>query len=254
MPRFGTLDVGTVAADLPHLSALAGPTWELPDAEFLQINWEVDDETSLALTPPSLHPSIPPFASFFGCRFPDSPVGPFSIVQVRLVVRAGIRPRGLCLGAVCDSADAVTALREHWGYPVQLGDVDVAHRHDQVRFTAALDGRTVADLAVHTADVINGSDLMTFDNLHLVRLPDEDSPQLVQVDPEYTIHQADRGRPSVTLPDPHALGMAGSLRLVSPIIGFTFRADSDLVPVRFTIDSVKPAISSTKRVQQPASG
>ena len=30
--------------------------------------------------------------------------------------------------------------------------------------------------------------------------------------------------------------VVSSLRLVSPIIGFTFRADSDLVPVRFTID------------------
>ena len=106
----------------------------------------------------------------------------------------------------------------------------------------------VADLAVHTADVINGGDLMTFDNLHLVRLGDDDTPKLVQIDPEYTIHQADRGRPFVNLPDPQALGMAGNLRLAAPIIGFTFRADSDLVPVRFMIDATQPAISSTKRV------
>lgn len=249
MPRYGTLDVAPIAPDLPTLTDIAGPTWELPDAEFLQINWEVDDDGALALTPPSLHPSIPPFASFFASHYPESPVGPFSLVQVRLVVRAGIRPRGLCLGAICDSAAAVTALRDHWGYPVQLGDVEVAHRHDQVRFTAGLDGRTVVDVGVHTADVINGSDLMTFDNLHLVELPGEANPKLVQVDPEYTIHQADRGRPTVSMPDPHALGMAGSLRLVSPIIGFTFRADSDLVPVRFTIDSVQPAITSTNRVK-----
>src|SRR4029079_9370803 len=109
MPRFGTLDVAPIIPDLPDLTALGGPAWELPDAEFLQINWEVDDETALTVTPPSLHPSIPPFASFFGCRFPESPVGPFSMVQVRLVVRAGIRPRGLCLGAVCDSPAAVQA-------------------------------------------------------------------------------------------------------------------------------------------------
>ena len=248
MPRSGVLDLAAVVDDLPRLASLVAPTWELPDAEFLQINWEVDDEAALTLTPPSLHPSIPPFASFFGCSFPETPVGPFALVQVRLVVRAGIRPRGLCLGAVCDSAAAVDALRDHWGYPVQLGDVDVARRHDRVQFTAALDGRTVIDLAVHTADVINGSDLMTFDNLHLVRLGSDDTPKLVQVDPEYTIHQADRGRPTVALPDPHALGMVGALRLASPIIGFTFRADTDLVPVRFTIDSVKPAITSTKRV------
>jgi hypothetical protein len=248
MPRFGTLDVGTVAADLPHLSALAGPTWQLPDAEFLQINWEVDDAGALALTPPSLHPSIPPFASFFGCRFPDTPVGPFSIAQVRLVVRAGVRPRALCLGAVCDSPDAVTALRAHWGFPVQLGEIEVANRHDRVSFSAALDRRPVLELTVHTADVINGSDLMTFDNLHLVQLGDETGATLVQVDPEYTIHRADRGRPAVSLPDPEALGMQGSLRLASPIIGFSFRADSDLVPVRFTIDSTRPAVSSTNRV------
>jgi hypothetical protein len=249
MPRFGTLDVAPVA-DLPVLSSLEAPSWELPDAEFLQINWEVEDEGALTLTPPSLHPSIPPFASFFAGRYPESPVGPFSIVQVRLVVRAGIRPRGLCLGAVCDSAAAVEQLRDHWGYPVQLGDVELSHRHDQVRFSAALDGRTVAELAVHTADVINGGDLMTFDNLHLVRLADDADPKLVQVDPEYTIQQADRGRPVVSLPDPQALGMDGALRLAAPIIGFTFRADTDLVPVRFTIDSRKPAVTSTNRISR----
>ena len=200
MPRFGALDVDLVSSHLPHLSALAAPTWELPDAEFLQINWEVDDAGALALTPPSLHPSIPPYASFFGCRFPDTPVGPFALVQVRLVVRAGIRPRGLCLGAVCDSPDAVAALRDHWGFPVQLGEIEVANRHDQARFSASLDGRTVVELAVHTADVINGSDLMTFDNLHLVRLGEETGATLVQVDPEYTIHQADRGRPPCRCP------------------------------------------------------
>ncbi len=248
MPRSGALDVSSVVDDLPRIGSLAAPSWELPDAEFLQINWEVDDAGALALTPPSLHPSIPPYASFFASRIPESPVGPFSLVQVRLVVRAGIRPRALCLGAVCDSAAAVDALCEHWGYPVRLGDVDVARRHDQIRFTASLDGRVVADLAVHPADLINGGDLMTFDNLHLVRLGDDEGATLVQVDPEYTIHQADRGRPVVSLPDPHALGMRGHLRLLAPIIGFTFRADTDLVPVRFTIDSIRPAVTSTSRV------
>ena len=248
MPRYGTLALDPLAADLPHLTALAAPTWELPDAELLQINWEVADDAALSLTPPSLHPSIPPYASFFAGHYPESPVGPFSLVQVRLVVRAGIRPRALVLGAVCDSPAATTALRDHWGFPVHLGDVDVARRHDQVRFSASVGGRMVVELAVHTADVINGSDLMTFDNLHLVRLGDDHAPVLVQVDPEYTIHQADRGRPTVSLPDPQALGMRGALQLVAPIIGFTCRADTDLVPVRFTIDGVRPAVTSTNRV------
>ena len=228
-----------------------GPTWELPDAEFLQINWEVDDEAALDADPAVAAPVDPAVRLVLRRAASRSRrSGPFSIVQVRLVVRAGIRParpvprRGLRLGRRRSQA-----LRDHWGYPVQLGEVDVAHRHDQVRFTAALDGRTVVDLAVHTADVINGSDLMTFDNLHLVRLAGRG----------LAAARAGRSRstrstrptaagPTVSLPDPQALGMRGALRLVSPIIGFTFRADSDLVPVRFTIDSVKPAIASTKRV------
>src|SRR5215213_7921906 len=143
MPRNGSLDVSTIAGDVPEVFSLETPTWEMENAQFLQINWEVEDAAALSLTPPSLHPSIPPFASFFAGHFPESPEGAFSIVQVRLVVRAGIRPRALCLGAVCDSPAAVDALRDHWDYPVQLGDIEVAHRHDQVRFTAAVGGVNV---------------------------------------------------------------------------------------------------------------
>ena len=51
------------------------------------------------------------------------------------------------------------------------------------------------------------------------------------------------------LPDPNALGMQGALKLASPVIGFTFRADTDLVPPRFTIDAVESALSSTKRIR-----
>jgi len=56
-------------------------------------------------------------------------------------------------------------------------------------------------------------------------------------------------RPEVQLPDPNALGMQGSLKLASPVVGFTFRADTDLVPPRFTIDAVESALSSTKRIR-----
>jgi hypothetical protein len=248
MPRFGTMDVAAALGDAPEVD-LDSPVWEMPDGLFLQINWEVDDAGALGLTPPACHPSIPPFASFFAARFTESPVGPFSIVQVRLVVRAGIRPRALCLGAVCDSADATDALRRYWGFPAVHGEVEVSQRHDLVSFSAALGGHEVATFAVRTADVINGNDLMTFDNLHLVRAAE--GARLVQIDPEYTIHSADRGRPQVTLPVPEALGMQGRLRLASPIIGFTFRADTDLVPARFTIDPDVSALTSTKKIQRP---
>ena len=103
MPRFGTLDVARALADAPHVLSLETPRWELPEASFIQVNWEVEDGPALDLTPPALHPSIPPYLAAFAGRYPDSPVGAFSLVQLRLVVRAGIRPRAYCLGAVAIS-------------------------------------------------------------------------------------------------------------------------------------------------------
>jgi hypothetical protein len=267
VPRFGTLDVASAAQDAPQVVSLDAPSWELPDAQLLQVNWEVEDAPALELTPPALHPSIPPYASFVALRYPVSPVGPFTLAQVRLVVRAGIRPRGLCLGAVCDSAAAVDALRSHWGFPVVLGEVSFVTRHDQVRVTAAVDGTEVLELAARDPEVIAGSDLMTFDNLHLVRL-EHDGPEdggqgdggpgdgttaaILQVDPEFAVHQADRGRPLARLPDPEALGMRGRLQLRSPIVAFALRADTDLVPPRFRLDPVRPAVVGTTRIQRAA--
>ena len=54
------------------------------------------------------------------------------------------------------------------------------------------------------------------------------------------------------LPDPHALGMRGGIHLDRAIIGFSFRADTDLAPVRFAIDPTKPAVQGTRRLSAPA--
>ncbi|MFN0030470.1 MAG: acetoacetate decarboxylase family protein [Acidimicrobiales bacterium] len=252
MPRFGTLDLAAALADAPAVGELAdGPHWELPEATLVQINWEVADEPALAITPQALHPSIPPYLSFFAGRYPDSPVGAFTLVQMRLVVRAGIRPRGFCLGAVCDSEEATEALRANWGYPVVRGEASVSVRHDRVEVAAAVGGRDVVRAKLVHPETIGGSDLMPFDNLHLVTLPDGD-PAIVQIDPEYAIHSADRGTPYLELPDPNALGMRGGIRLDRAIIGFSFKADTDLAPVRFAIDPTKPATQGTRRLNAPA--
>ena len=110
----------------------------------------------------------------------------------------------------------------------------------------------VVELAVHTADVINGSDLMTFDNLHLVRLGDDPAPRPRPGRPG--VHdppgrpRPGRGRPC---PTRRRSACAARCSCVAPIIGFTFRADTDLVPVRFTIDGVRPAVTSTTRIPSP---
>ncbi len=252
MPRFGTLDLAAALADAPHVLSLDQPSWELPDITLIQVNWEVDDAAAMELTPPACHPSIPPFASFVAGRYPDTPVGPFNLAQVRLVVRAGIRPRALCLGAVCDNAEATEALRSHWGFPVVHGEVDVSLRHDRLRVSATVDGKDVLEITLPGSEAIGGSDLMTFDNLNLVRLGEPAVGTILQVDPEFAIHKAERSVPHVRLPDPEALGMRGRLKLTAPIVGFWCKADTDMVPVRFVMDPSVPALQGSRKVDRAA--
>jgi Acetoacetate decarboxylase (ADC) len=252
MPRNGLLDLGPALQAAPHVLSTSAPSWDISDARLVQVNWEIADEPALELTPPGCHPSIPPFASFFAGRYPDTPVGTFQLAQARIVIRAGIRPRAFCLGAVCDNAEAVEALRSNWGYPVVLGEVEVSVRHDRTRVGAAVGGRDVLEIVLPTPEVIGGNDLMTFDNLHLVRLGEPPEGAILQIDPEYAVHKADRAVPRLHLPDPEALGMRGRLRLGSPITGFSILADTDLVPVRFLMDPTKPATQGTRRIDRAA--
>jgi hypothetical protein len=252
MPRNGTLDVAAALPDAPHVLSTEGPSWEIPDATLVQVNWEIEDEPALALTPPACHPSIPPFASFFAGRYPDTPVGTFTLAQARIVIRAGIRPRAFCLGAVCDNAEATEALRSYWGFPVSHGEVELSVRHDRTRVAAAVDGRDVLEIVLPVPEVIGGNDLMTFDNLHLVRLGEPPEGAILQIDPEYAVHKANRAVPRLSLPEPEALGMQGRLKLATPIVGFSIVADTDLVPVRFLMDPTKPAVQGTRRIEHAA--
>ena len=108
MPLYGTLDIDAALKDAPTVENLTPDTWNLPGAYVLQVSYEVAEAPALELTPPSLHPSIPPYATFSFVRFPESPAGPFTLSMVRLIVRSGIRPRALLLAAQTDNPDAAT--------------------------------------------------------------------------------------------------------------------------------------------------
>ena len=118
MPLFGQLDLDAALASAPTIDGLDPESWLLPGADILQVSYEVAEGPALDLTPPGLHPSIPPYATFSVCRVPESPVGPFTLAMVRLIVRAGIRPRGLLIKGFVDTDAAADGLRRGWGYDV----------------------------------------------------------------------------------------------------------------------------------------
>lgn len=250
MPHFGTLDVDAALAGGPTMTDLSPTAWELPGAEVVQASFEVDEYPALAITPPALHPSIPPYATFSVVHFPSSPHGPFTLAMVRLIVRAGIRPRGLLLGSYTENEAAADGLASGWGYRIKSAEVSFLRRYGSIRGVVAFDGEVALDVSLQDPEPVAPGDLELFDNLHLTNL-DGQAPVIVQVDPTYEYSSADRGRPELATYKPDALGITG-IDPVYPVVAVACRADMQLDAPRFVMDPVKPAVEGTRRLE-PAS-
>lgn len=246
MPLSGTLDVGPVLAGAPTMNGLSPTTWSLPGAELVQVSYEVDESASLAITPPALHPSIPPYVTFSFGRYPSSPQGPFTLGMIRLIVRAGIRPRGLLLGSWCDNGAVADALRTGWGFRIAEAEVEFSRRYGAHRGTVKIDGELALDAAMIDPEPIVPGDIELFDSLHLTNVEGQD-PVLVQVDPTYVYQSADRGAPELAEFDPDLLGITG-IQPVYPVVAVGCSADVELAAPRFVMDPVEPAVRSTRRL------
>lgn len=245
MPIFGELELATMADDLPELRDLDTEAWELPKAEVLQLACEIADGTR-ALLPRALHPAIPEYATFVVTRYPESPVGPFILAQVRLMARAGVHPRGYVLGAVASSAAAVGALRERWGYPAVPGEITLRRYHDRVAAAVRRDGRTILEMALVDPEIVSGGDLQYIHAVTLARVAG--AAQLIQVDPHYTLHQASRGRADVRRFEAHAWN-AAPVQLTTPISASASICDTDLPRIRFVMDPEIPVVRGTRKVR-----
>jgi hypothetical protein len=198
-----------------------------------------------------MHPAIPPYATIWVTRYPESPVGPFTVAQLRLMARAGAHPRGLVLGAVASTAEAATALRERWGLPAVPGKVSFTRRHDRVMATVVLDGATVLDCELIDPEAISGGDVQYIHSVTLAHAPLEGKtgPRLIQVDSRYTIKKAERGRPRVGTLVASAWG-ADPLQPLNPIAASVTTCDTDLPRIRFVMDTDVPVVRGTRRIRE----
>jgi acetoacetate decarboxylase len=249
MPTFGALEVDSVAARLPRMPDLDTEAWALPQAEILQLTWETTLATD-ALLPRSMHPAIPRYATVWVMRCPESPVGPFSLAQVRLMGRASAHPRGYVIGAVASTEEAAGALRARWGFPVEPGAVTLRRYHDRVVATATREGRRVLEVALVDPEAISGGDVQYIASVNLAKVPLDGvtAPRLVQVDPEFTFHKAERGRPAAVRFD-GADWSAPGLDLVHPIAGSITTCDTELPRIRYVMDVEVPVYRGTRRIR-----
>jgi len=250
MPVFGKQDVQAAAERAPLMSGLDTDPWELKGAEILQLTFEVVEDPAEWLVAPALHPSIPPYATLSVARFPDSPVGAFALAQVRLVVRAGIRPRGYLLGAYTDSEKAATELRTRWGFTVDQATIGLQARHDRVIGTVERNGHTILDMEAENPEHISGADVTYLDSLHLVRVNEDgqEKPLIVQIDPEYVFHAAQRGIPHLKAFNAAAWGGENRLQCTSPMTATFTRCDTDLPRMRFALDPSVPAMQGSRKL------
>jgi hypothetical protein len=249
MPVFGGLAAETVADRLPHLASFDTPAWTLPGAEILQLAFEVSEDT-LALLPRAMHPAIPAYVTWLVTRYPESPVGPFVLAQLRLMGRAGAHPRGFVLAAAASTPEAVRALREGWGLPAALGTITLRRYHDRIAATVAHAGRPILEASLLDPLPISGGDVQYIHSVALVHANDADRPALtlVQVDPHYTFHRAERGRPVVASFDREAWNARG-IDLHHPIAASFTTCDTDLPQIRFVMDPDIPVVRGTRRIR-----
>lgn len=233
MPLYGALALDRAVSRFPRMAKLDTEAWTLPGTEILQLAWEVGGDAA-RLLPRAMHPAIPPYAAVTVARFPDTRVGPFTLALLRLAGRAGAYSRGLALGGVATSESAARALRERWGLPVAHGEVTFLHCHDRAVARVSVDGETVLDAALVAPEVIAAADVQYIPSVTLAEVTEDGQARvrLVQVDPHYTFHKAERGRPHVDRFDANAWN-AGGLALIDPISASFTIADTDLPQIRF---------------------
>jgi hypothetical protein len=249
MPLFGVRDIDVLLEDAPAMESLETEPIQLPRVEVLQVMFEIEEAWMQRLLPRALHPTIPPTVTFHFWQCHDGPLGAFALAQVRIGCRAGVRPRGMPLASWCDAEQASLALRSRWGYNCRPGRVGLRRYYDRVIGTVAVDDQPVLEVSLLDPQAISGADVQYVANMNLARVRRDAGlePRLVQVDPEFVFHRAERGRPVVDRfeRDPATAGVLP----VYPVSASYTLCDITLPRIRYIVDPDRPAMQATETVR-----
>jgi hypothetical protein len=248
MPLAGSLDIRNLLDDAPMVT-LSDRQMHIDAVDILQVMYEIGFSDVEALVPAALNPTIPPVVGFLVYQAADSEFGPFSLAQVRLTARAGVRPRAYLVSACCDNAAAAEVLSGSWGYRIQPAEVRLRRFHDRVECTVTANRHAILEVALVDPTPITGHDIQYPPGMHLARIADDNgtTPRLIQVDSEYEFQRADRGRPELGTFDAAAWGDE-RLVPVEPVSASFAACDVTITNVRYVCNPDIPAAEGTQHV------
>lgn len=250
MPLAGKMNVEAFAAhSAREIHGHKTEPWSLKGAQILNVHYEINNDTIAELLPVTMRPSIPAWAVFNVTRYPESPVGAFTIAEVRIGCRAGVRPRGFVLRSYVDNEAAARELAQRWGFPTVVGKVYLRGFHDRVvaRVTTAA-GKSALEMEMVDREPISGTDIQYNSSMHLARNKEDGKLEVVQVDPEWVFHKVERGRPQISVLDSESWGAGHLLRADYPISATYTNCDVTLGKIRYTCDPNKDAFQGTTQV------
>jgi hypothetical protein len=242
----GTADLDRLAVRAPEMAGLDPEPLTLDEVEVLQANFEMAVASRQVTLPPGLHPTNPPMLVVLAWRVGSSPWGAFSMAQVRVGSRSGVRPRGFVAGCVVDgSSDAVAALASRWGLPAVAGTVALERRYDGTGLCVEVGGRTAAELSCLGPDPLSAGDVQYTVTMTLARTPR--GLRLVQLEPEYDVRRVERLVPRLVRFDGAAWG-DDQLRPVHPISATVAVAAVTIPRLRFVCRPDVLAFEGTEAV------
>lgn len=245
--EFGHADVDTLLKDAPTMPDFGVEPLTFKDAEMIQVFAEIKMGTLEDQIPPALAPTNPSFVSWRGLHLPETPWGPTTLAETRLVCRAGFRPRVFLVDAYTDNPRAVEPLGEGWGFRTKVSDhVRLVRYHDETRLEVAVAGTMVLGVRMVEPNPTNGTSFGLNANVNLAHTPD--GARLVQAGADYVFNRADLGRPRVDAFVPEAWGQ-GLVEPTYPVSAVAGNAEITFREIKFVSHPTEPALFGTTKIQ-----
>ena len=241
----GNDDLAALGRRAPKLAGFEGETVTLSGVELLQLTYELGGRPPESFFPPALTPTLPVLAVLSLWRVAEGPLGPFSLAQLRLSCRSGVRPRQLLVASFAEGDSARAVLNERFAFGARPAKVRLERFYDRVDGSVTADGAPVLELEALNPLPLATSDLQFFSSMHPADTPK--GLRLVQVDADVNATRAERATPAVTRFVPEAFGVPGG-SLAYPVAAFVALGDVTLPKVRFLCRPDVPAFTGTERV------